>query len=161
MVWPSGSECATNSFAMFVPPPGRFSMTTCWPQVFESCSPTMRPIKSVGPLKGHDDAHNPGRPRHGARPTGGNDAQNEQGGGRCRIELTARNHHDVSPAAMSVTWWLLIEEHRSAAVRLQQKPISAPYASLSAKCDLRPVFAWCRSGTTCHPRRSRASRKSR
>src|SRR5258705_2309998 len=24
-------------------------MTTCWPQFFESCSPTMRPITSVGP----------------------------------------------------------------------------------------------------------------
>src|SRR5215471_13287877 len=34
---------------MFVPPPGRFSMTTCWPQLFESCSATMRPITSVGP----------------------------------------------------------------------------------------------------------------
>src|SRR5262249_26507968 len=50
--------------------------------------------------KGHDDAHNPARPRRGACPNGGDDARNEQGGGRGRIELTARHHHDFSPAAV-------------------------------------------------------------
>src|SRR4029079_17134428 len=34
---------------MLVPPPGRFSIRTCWSQLFESRSPTMRAITSVGP----------------------------------------------------------------------------------------------------------------
>src|SRR5262249_62136591 len=48
--------------------------------------------------KGHDDAHNPGRPRRGACANGGDDARNEEGSGRGRIELTARPHQDFSPA---------------------------------------------------------------
>src|SRR4029077_2656730 len=34
---------------MLVPPPGRFSIRTCWSHVFESRSATMRAITSVGP----------------------------------------------------------------------------------------------------------------
>src|SRR4051794_9944607 len=34
---------------MLVPPPGRFSIRTCWSQLLESRSPTMRAITSVGP----------------------------------------------------------------------------------------------------------------
>src|SRR4029077_3556257 len=34
---------------MLVPPPGRFSIRTCWSQLFESRSATMRAITSVGP----------------------------------------------------------------------------------------------------------------
>src|SRR6516162_1550719 len=34
---------------MLVPPPGRFSISTCWPQPLESRSPTILAITSVGP----------------------------------------------------------------------------------------------------------------
>jgi len=34
---------------MLVPPPGRFSIKTCWPEPFESRRPTIRAITSVGP----------------------------------------------------------------------------------------------------------------
>src|SRR6266511_4472552 len=34
---------------MLVPAPPLFSMTTCWPQIFASCSATMRATMSVGP----------------------------------------------------------------------------------------------------------------
>src|SRR5437588_7119972 len=49
MVWPSGSERTTTSLAILVPPPGRFSIRTCCPQLFARRSPSIRAITSVGP----------------------------------------------------------------------------------------------------------------
>jgi len=48
-VYPSGSDCATYSLPMLVPAPPLFSMTTCWPHIFESFSASMRATISVGP----------------------------------------------------------------------------------------------------------------
>src|SRR5499433_3857816 len=45
----TGSDRATISLPILVPAPPLFSMTTCWPQIFESCSVTTRATMSVGP----------------------------------------------------------------------------------------------------------------
>ena len=44
-----GRGSATSSAAMLVPPPGRFSTTTCWPHSFDSGSAMRRAATSVGP----------------------------------------------------------------------------------------------------------------
>src|SRR5215208_4691844 len=49
MVWPSGADFATRSAATLVPPPGLFSITTCWFHILDSGSATRRAATSVGP----------------------------------------------------------------------------------------------------------------
>ena len=47
MVYPSGSDLATESVPMEPPAPALFSITTDWPKILDISCATTRPAKSV------------------------------------------------------------------------------------------------------------------
>ena len=49
IVWPSGGASEHALVPLFCAPPGRFSITTDWPQRLESSSPTARMKMSLMP----------------------------------------------------------------------------------------------------------------
>ena len=60
-VYPSGAALATDSAAIVPPPPGRVSISTCWPQASVSFCPKMRATMS-GPVPRSPGWASPGIP---------------------------------------------------------------------------------------------------